>query len=461
MDFIEKIKNYTERQAASLMIDLLSVASHENFIRLTYLAEKVVHNKDSRASIHAIRDALMEGEDSVASQIFKRVMSQLDGVLLRKVAKTLFIQGILESANKRDAFQNKYGFRPPFTMVISPTMRCNLRCKGCYAGLYPQKEGLELSLLDRIMNEAKEIGIHFIAFSGGEPLTRKDDLFTLMERHSDMYFMFYTNGTLIDKEVAKRLRTLGNAGAMISMEGFREATDSRRGPGTFDRIMSAMDALRDEGVGFGASLTITRQNAYSLLTDEFVDFLIQRGVLVVWLFLFMPVGKDPDVSLMPTPEQREFIRQRDKAIRASKPIFIADFWNDAPSVGGCIAGGRQYLHINANADVEPCVFTHFSVDNIRDKSLVQVLNSQLFRTIRSKQPYSENLLTPCMIIDHPDIYRQVVRVCGAFPTHEGAEHVLTRIAPDLDDYGRRVRALEDRIWQEEYAVEHKAERISA
>ncbi len=165
----------------------------------------------------------------------------------------------------------------------------------------------------------------------------------------------------------------------------------------------------------------------------------------------MPVGKDPDVTLMPSPLQREYLRQRDKVLRATFPVFIADFWNDAPHVGGCIAGGRNYIHINANGDVEPCVFAHFAVDNIEKKSLLEVLHSDFFKTIRSKQPYSENLLTPCMIIDNPDIYRSVVKSCRAHPTHDGAEDVIVKIKDELDDYGQRVRALEDTIWAREKA----------
>jgi MoaA/NifB/PqqE/SkfB family radical SAM enzyme len=173
--------------------------------------------------------------------------------------------------------------------------------------------------------------------------------------------------------------------------------------------------------------------------------------MIVWLFLFLPVGKDPDVSLMPSPEQREYLRQRGIALRSNFPIFIADFWNDAPFVGGCIAGGRNYIHINANGDVEPCVFTHFAVDKIHNKSLVDVLGSDFFQTIRSKQPYSENLLTPCMIIDNPDVFRDVVRCCSAYPTHTGAEDLLVKIKDDLDDYGRRLRAMSDPIWERERA----------
>jgi len=286
----------------------------------------------------------------------------------------------------------------------------------------------------------------FVVFSGGEPLMRREDLFRLIEKYSDMYFMFYTNGTLIDDAVADELYRLGNAGAIMSLEGFEKSTDARRGEGVFRRVMTAMDRLRDRGVPFGTSLTVTSRNVKELTSDEYFALLADKGVMVAWYFLFMPVGKDPDVSLMPSPQQREYLRQRDAALRAKFPIFIADFWNDAPYVGGCIAGGRNYIHINANGDVEPCVFTHFAVDNIRDKTLLEVLKSNFFQTIRSQQPYSENLLTPCMIIDNPHVYRDTIRSCCAYPTHDGAADVVLKIKDELDDYGRRVRALEDEVW---------------
>jgi hypothetical protein len=89
-----------------------------------------------------------------------------------------------------------------------------------------------------------------------------------------------------------------------------------------------------------------------------------------------------------------------------------------------------------------------AVEKIYDKSLIEVLESDFFRTIRSMQPYSENLLTPCMIIDNPHIYRDVVRKCCAYPTHDGAEDVFTKITTQLDGYGASVRALYDPIWEQ-------------
>ncbi|MDQ7782104.1 MAG: radical SAM protein [Desulfomonilaceae bacterium] len=451
MEFMDRIKTMSREQAARAMVELLTVVSPDTFLKMALLASRLIEGERAGSAVEAVRLSLLEGEDSQASRLFKRVMTDLSPHCLKKVANTLFINGLLKSSALRRDFEAKNGFSPPFTILISPTMQCNLQCVGCYSGRYAPGKGLSRELIDRVLNEAKAMGIRFIVFSGGEPLTRKNDLFPLIERHGDMYFMFYTNGTLIDDTVADKLYKVGNAGAVMSLEGFEEATDLRRGRGVYRQVMDAMDRLSERGVPFGTSLTVTSRNVEHLTSDEFFEHLYSKGVMIAWLFLFMPVGKDPDVSLMPSPEQREYLRRRGIALREKFPIFIADFWNDAPFVGGCIAGGTNYVHINANGDVEPCVFTHMAADSIMNKSLTEVLNSEFFRMIRSKQPYSVNLLTPCMIIDNPDVFRDVSRRCCAYPTHDGAEDVFLKIRDDLDDYGRRLRALYDPIWEREKA----------
>jgi MoaA/NifB/PqqE/SkfB family radical SAM enzyme len=447
MEFVERVKDMTREQVANTMLALLTHVAPDTFMKLSILASRLIQGDQANLAVEAVIDSLREGEDGQASRMFRRVMTQLSPHCLKTVARNLFINGLLKSSALRADFEKKEGFAPPFTILISPTAQCNLQCVGCYSGKYVREKGLSRELIDRLLGEARDMGSMFIVLSGGEPLTRKDDLLPLIEKYNDMYFMFYTNGALINDAVADELYRLGNAGAIMSLEGFQEDTDGRRGKGVFQKVMDAMDRLRERGVPFGTSLTVTSKNVEKLTSDDFFAHLTDKGVMVCWFFLFMPVGKDPDVSLMPSPDQREYLRQRGTALRAKYPIFIADFWNDAPYVGGCIAGGRNYIHINANGDVEPCVFTHFAVDKIHDKTLLEALHSDFFSTIRSKQPYSENLLTPCMIIDNPDVYRNVVRSCGAYPTHEGAEDVIVKIKDDLDDYGRRVRALEDQVWQ--------------
>jgi len=235
------------------------------------------------------------------------------------------------------------------------------------------------------------------------------------------------------------------------LEGFEEDTDYRRGKRTFQKIVQCFNNLQEQGIVTGASSMVTRNNIETVASDKFIDFLIEMGVFYLWYFLFIPVGKDPEMDLMPTPEQREYLRKRDAEIRKAKPIFIGDFWNDAPAVGGCIAGGRNYLHITSSGDVQPCVFVHYAVDNIKEKSLKEILTSGFFKAIRARQPYSHNFLTPCMIIDHPDVYREVIRICKPSPTHEGAETILTSLKDQIDEYGRQIRLIEDRVWEKEYS----------
>src|SRR5665647_159350 len=147
---------------------------------------------------------------------------------------------------------------------------------------------------------------------------------------------------------------------MLSLEGSPELTDHRRGEGVHDQVMDIMDHLGEAGVLFGYSCTVGSNNWRAIVSDEFVDPLIAKGALLAWHFLYMPVGRDPDVRMMLTAEERNQFRIDIHRIRDTKPIFPVDFWGDAPWVNGCIAG-RHYMHINSGGWVEPCIFTHFAI----------------------------------------------------------------------------------------------------
>ena len=365
---------------------------------------------------------------------------------VQKSTLDFIANALVKGEVKRIRFKEETGFDPPILLVISPTMRCNLNCYGCYAGKYSTKDDLGLGTLERLLLEAEEMGVHFITISGGEPFVLGEDLLRIMERHHSILFQVYTNGTLIDREVARRLAEMGNVYPCVSVEGFEKETDARRGKGTYQKILRAMDNLREEGVVFGFSATATRENNELIVSEEFVDFYRDKGCLIGWYFHYVPVGKEPGVELMPTPEQRIFRRKELVKRRARNDILLADFWNDGPMVGGCLAGGRKYLHINSDGEVEPCVFVHFAVDNIKDKSLKDILQSPFFTRIREHQPYDENLFRPCMIIDVPEVLRDVVTVCGAHPTHAGAEAVIEEFAAEIDGYAESYKEMADPEW---------------
>jgi len=447
MGIRERAKNYAREKLISEIMSLLPKFSTKNVIRMINIGEKLTHDPEYKHNAKRLRELFEQGHP--AAILIKDVLNRLSPNAREKLIRNLFINAFLTGINRRKQILEEEGFQPPQFIVISPTMRCNLKCPGCYAGEYEQDEGLPFELIDRILTECKELGMYFNTMSGGEVFTRKD-IFDIWKKHDDMYFQVYTNGTMINEKVADKLAELGNVAPMISLEGFEKETDERRGKGTFARIMKAMDLLRERGLVFGASITETRENMDIIGSYEFVDMVIEKGALVMWYFQYIPIGRFPSVDIMPTPAQRDWLRRRIQEIRDSRPIFIGDFWNDGPYVKGCIAGGREYLHINSNGDVEPCVFTHFAVDNIKDKSLKEVINSPFMRGIRKLQPYRENLLTPCMIIDNPEILRRVVNEFHARPTHEGAETIITRLADDLDKYAREYRRYADPAWELEW-----------
>lgn len=180
--------------------------------------------------------------------------------------------------------------------------------------------------------------------------------------------------------------------------------------------------------------------------------MVEKGCLLGWHFLYLPLGHKPDVTLMPTAEQRELLRQKGgQYIRQHKPIMVIDFWNDAPIVGGCIAGGQYYFHINAKGDVEPCVFVHLATENIKHQSLKKAINSPFFRGIRAHQPYSHNLLRPCLILDHPQLLRQLYNEFKTYPT-DGVEcDLVSNLASDMDKYSEEVAKVLDPIWEREFS----------
>ena len=266
-------------------------------------------------------------------------------------------------------------------------------------------------------------------------------------------FHLFTNGTLIDDAFCEEVKKVGNMAFFLSVEGLDDATDSRRGEGVFQRVMNAMDIMKKHGLLFGTSICYTSANYKAVTSDEFMDMLISHGVRFNWYFHYMPIGDGANVDLMLNPEQREYMIQRVREIRGftgGKPIFCIDFQNDGEYIDGCIAGGRQYAHINPNGDVEPCVFIHYSGANIHDKSLLECLQQPLFKEYHKGQPFNGNHLRPCPMLENPQILGDMVRRSGAHSTDmqqpESPEDVFRRCRP----YATSWMPTADRLWAEKH-----------
>jgi MoaA/NifB/PqqE/SkfB family radical SAM enzyme len=374
-----------------------------------------------------------------------RIVERLSDRALQAFFQNMIINEMIEGQEVRKAFLAREGFEPPVTIVLNPTMACNLHCAGCYSYKMPRR-GMDYGLLQRVLRQSRDMGARFITVSGGEPLIYRH-YFRMVEEFSDLQFMSYTNATLIDEAMADRIAAAGNVMPAISVEGFAAETDRRRGAGVHAKVLHSMRLLRERGVMFGFSATPTQQNNELIASDEFIDYYLDKGVLFGWMFQYLPVGKEPDLSLMCTPGQREKLRAKTKEWQIGKPLFIGDFWNDGACVGGCLSGGR-YCYITPEGKVQPCTFVHFYTHDLNECTLLDVFRSKFFRTIRGRQPYAGNLLRPCKIIDNPEVLREVVVQCDAKPSYDGAETIITDAAvrAHLDAYAREWQQIVDRVW---------------
>ncbi len=446
------IKEFMIKNTVKYGLRTVSRFSDKSMIRVARLGEKIAREREAKI----IGDLVKKWQQGhPGAVLIKRLFKGLSKKCKDGLAKNLVFNAFILGQKKRERVEGITGTIYPFFLVLSPTMRCNLRCKGCYAGEYTQEDDLDFETVDRVIKEAKSLGIYFFTISGGEPYTWPH-LLRIFETHHDCFFQTYTNGTLLTKEMAKKLADLGNVAPGISVEGFEKETDERRGKGIYKKICQAMDNLKEAGIMFGFSATPTRINSDILTSSEFIDLYIDKGCYFGWFFQYIPIGLNPDVNLMATPQQRERLRQKVREWRGKKAIFIGDFWNDGPYVYGCMAGARRggYLHINCRGDVEPCVFVHFAVDNIKNKSLIQVMQSDFFEAIRKRRPYhiEGNALLPCMIIDNPQTLRDVVSETGAYPTHNGADSIINDpvITRHLDNYSREMEQIASEAWKRDF-----------
>lgn len=441
---VEKIKEASKKLVLEQVVAILPSISKNNFIRILSLYEKI-SSGESKKVIASLKSTF---KDSIAGDLIVRGIRNINARGRKKIAIDLIADGMIMRDKKRREEEAKGGF-VPFTVLFSPTMRCNLRCKGCYAGNYSQTDDLPYEVVDRMVTEAEDMGVAFMTVLGGEPFMW-EPIFKLLEEHPHMYFQIYTNSTMLNKERVKRLKKLGNAALMLSIEGFEKETDERRHPGIYQKVIAAMDLLHKEKIPFGYSVAVTRENEPVVTSDEFIDLMIEKGAIIGWMFLYMPVGMDPDLSLMPTPEQRLHMLEFNKRIRQNKPILVIDFWNDAPFVGGCIAG-KYYVHITSQGWAEPCIFSHVAQDNIKEKSLREIMRSELFSELRKRQPYHENLYLPCMWIDSPEVSRDIHAKLKLHLTHPGADDVLKKphLVEGMDKYSKRVKELYEKEWRKE------------
>lgn len=438
----KSVKQAMQTFAVNQAMKYLENDPEENIPKLMALVDRLVPDDWYVGQRNAIRKAIQDKSNWY--QLILRLY-ELDPGVRRSFFQNFITNASLKGSAVQDEMAEKYNCNIPWAILLDPTTACNLNCTGCWAAEYGHQFNLSLEDIDSIVKQGKELGTYMYIYTGGEPTVRKKDLMKICEMHPDCEFLAFTNGTMIDEEFCREMLRVKNFVPAISLEGFETANDGRRGSGVYQKVRRAMKLMKDHKLPFGISTCYTSQNFEDISSEAFYDMMIESGALFVWYFHYMPVGKGAVPQLMPTAEQREEMYHRIRHFRQTKAIFGMDFQNDGEYVGGCIAGGRRYLHINAKGDVEPCVFIHYSNVNIHDCSLLDALRSPIFQAYHDNQPFNENHLRPCPMLENPERLPQLVKETGAVNTDyqdpETAEELCAKCRQYAEDWEPTARKL--------------------
>lgn len=341
----------------------------------------------------------------------KRVLMETDKRLVWKLAYNFGFKGAL-SVHKHKKRLKRGEFFPPF-LYISVINSCNLRCQGCWVDVAAKQEKIDVEAMSRLIKEAKEMGNSFFGILGGEPFMHPQ-LLEILERHPDCYFQIFTNGQFITDEITKKLRKLGNATPLISVEGNEIISNLRRGRNdVYEKTMQGIQNCLNNKLLTGVCTSLCKSNIDDLLTEEWVDKLIDMGVMYCWYHIYRVAGPEPNPELALSPEEQLRARKFVVDIRARKPIGVIDAYFDHDGTALCPAATGLSHHINPWGDIEPCPVIQFATDSIHDKSKTlkeKFVQSEFLKDFREVVQQNTR---GCIILERPDLLEDLVKKHGA------------------------------------------------
>lgn len=318
------------------------------------------------------------------------------------------------SSMKRKMFEESGTHIPPF-LIASITSNCNLFCKGCYArannacGENNSANQLTAVKWGNIFAQASDLGISFILLAGGEPFMRKDIIEKASE-YKNIIFPIFTNGTMINDDYLKLFDKHRNLIPILSIEGNKEQTDSRRGEGTYDKLINAMDSLNKRGIFFGTSVTLTTENIDYVSSDAFVSDVYKKGGKLVLYIEYVPATPSTE-HLAPTDKEREYLEKREFELHLKyDDMIILSFPGNEKKTGGCLAAGRGFFHINSSGGAEPCPFSPFSDTNLNEVTLIEALNSPLFKRLNSSELLKGSHNGGCVLFENEELVKSFLSI---------------------------------------------------
>lgn len=331
--------------------------------------------------------------------------------------ETLFLVKFAKSSAKATKIRNEYdekGINIPVFLIASITSNCNLHCAGCYSRANnicsdetPQDQ-LTGEEWEDIFSQARDLGINFIVLAGGEPMLREDVILKATE-FPEILFPIFTNGTMLNDDYFKLINKNRNLVPVFSIEGDEEITDSRRGDGVYGKLINSMNTMNENNLIFGASITVTKDNLDYALSSEFIGNLYNLGCKVLFFIEFVPVDESArDLAL--TGAQREHLMSEiDNLRNKNSEMLFMSFPGDEKESGGCLAAGRGFFHINSHGGAEPCPASPYSDINVRDTSLLEALESNLFKTLRDGDILTDHHEGGCVLFENKEKVEEILK----------------------------------------------------
>ena len=347
----------------------------------------------------------------------ERVVKDSIRATLKDPAESIFMAKFAlatkKAADVRKKFKEEGLHVPPF-LIASITSNCNLHCAGCYSRQNDATKDCEPvnQLSDEqwltIFDEAEDLGISFILLAGGEPLLRKG-VIKAAAKKPNILFPIFTNGVFISDEYFELFDKNRNLVPIMSIEGHKEATDSRRGEGIYDKLISNMETFKKNGQIFGNSVTVTTENFDDVLSDDFVSMLQGYGCKAVIYVEYVPVS-DESKHLALSEDQEEQLRARIATLREDyEDMVFISFPGDEKSSGGCVAAGRGFFHINSHGGAEPCPFSPFSDTNVMDMGLRGAISSRLFQVLQAGDILKDDHVGGCVLFEKKEQVEAILK----------------------------------------------------
>ncbi len=355
-----------------------------------------------------LQNYLIEGVEGVVSEAIRATLKHP-----RESAFMLKFAAASRAASKKRRIAEDQGEHIPPFLIASITSKCNLHCAGCYSrcshattDAEPVRQLTSLEWL-RIFDEADELGISFILLAGGEPMLRRD-IIEAAGSKQNILFPIFTNGTYMDERYFTLFDKCRNLIPIMSIEGEKERTDSRRGAGVYDMLIANMDACRERGLIYGVSVTVTTENYQEVTSQKFLSSLSGRGCKAVIFVEYVPMAAESG-DLAPTDTERAYLAEKIARLREEHPemVYIA-FPGDEKSSGGCVAAGRGFFHINSHGGAEPCPFSPYSDVNVLNSSLREAMHSPLFTALRSGNLLLDDHAGGCVLYEKRDLVEALI-----------------------------------------------------